>query len=264
MNKSFLLLVAGVATSAGVCIFWSDGKIHSPIQPLNEITQKYQENSMISQSHEDDNNSQTALHLPAARQQNGRIPSERDISNMESAGKPNTANAPASSMNADTATQSDTTEQVQSNNQHNSPALPGTLPAKVKEPTQEEVLRNASKNTVEQASPILTEERELQAKKEKKITAFRISTKNKGTAVSISTTIPASFKEMRLSNPERIVLDLEGKWQVKAPGIPPNDIVSNIRIAKEAKKTRIVIDLKKKPNKVNSSKTSNAIIVDIR
>ena len=48
---------------------------------------------------------------------------------------------------------------------------------------------------------------------------------------------------MLLSNPERLVIDLEGKWQIKAPGVPKNAAVTNVRIGKGTDKTRVVIDL---------------------
>ena len=48
---------------------------------------------------------------------------------------------------------------------------------------------------------------------------------------------------MQLSGPDRLVIDLDGKWQVKAPGVPKNPAVSNVRLGKDSDKTRIVIDL---------------------
>ena len=35
----------------------------------------------------------------------------------------------------------------------------------------------------------------------------------------------------------------DGKWQVKAPGVPKNPAVTNVRLGKDGDKTRIVIDL---------------------
>ena len=41
----------------------------------------------------------------------------------------------------------------------------------------------------------------------------------------------------------KLVIELDGKWQVKAPGVPKNPAVTNVRIGKGDDKTRIVIDL---------------------
>ena len=55
--------------------------------------------------------------------------------------------------------------------------------------------------------------------------------------------IRPAIMRMQLSGPERLVIDLDGKWQVKAPGVPKNPAVTNVRIGKGDDKTRIVIDL---------------------
>ena len=36
---------------------------------------------------------------------------------------------------------------------------------------------------------------------------------------------------------------VDGDWDIKAPGIPKNDLVTNVRIGKLNGKTRVVIDL---------------------
>lgn len=58
------------------------------------------------------------------------------------------------------------------------------------------------------------------------------------------------YKTMHLKNPERVVVDLDGAWTVKAPGVPTNKYISNIRIGKQRDKTRIVIDLRQTPENV--------------
>lgn len=77
----------------------------------------------------------------------------------------------------------------------------------------------------------------------KNITKFVVFVRDKGATVRIKGAAPIVYKNMTLNNPERLVIDLEGKWQIKAPGVPKNSLVTNVRIGKASDKTRIVIDL---------------------
>lgn len=78
------------------------------------------------------------------------------------------------------------------------------------------------------------------------ITKFVVFAREKGATVRLAGTAPISYKSMELVNPDRMVVDLEGTWQIKAPGVPKNAVVTNVRLGKEGKKTRIVIDLSQK------------------
>ena len=63
------------------------------------------------------------------------------------------------------------------------------------------------------------------------------------------------YKTMRLNGPERLVIDFQGVWAVKAPGVPGNKYVTNVRIGKQADKTRVVIDLRQPPTSVKFVKS---------
>lgn len=67
-------------------------------------------------------------------------------------------------------------------------------------------------------------------------------------------------KTMHFKGPDRLVVDLPGTWAIKAPGVPANKYVSNIRIGKQTDKTRIVIDLKQAPGGVNFVKSGAATL----
>lgn len=69
---------------------------------------------------------------------------------------------------------------------------------------------------------------------------------------------------MTLTNPERVVVDLEGQWQIKAPGVPKNALVSNVRIGKMADKTRVVIDLNEKPTRARFVLSKDGATLDVR
>ena len=81
------------------------------------------------------------------------------------------------------------------------------------------------------------------APQHKNITKFVVLARDKGATVRLVGAAPIVYKNMQLSGPERLVIDLDGKWQVKAPGVPKNPAVTNVRIGKGDDKTRIVIDL---------------------
>lgn len=79
--------------------------------------------------------------------------------------------------------------------------------------------------------------------------------------ISGNTTL--AYKTMHLKDPDRLVVDLEGTWAIKAPGVPPNKAVKNVRIGKQGTKTRIVIDLSRTPAGVNFIKV-NAETLEVR
>ena len=98
----------------------------------------------------------------------------------------------------------------------------------------------------EKAAPAPEAAREKAAKaapQHKTITKFVVLARDKGATVRLTGAAPIAYKNMQLSGPDRLVIDLDGKWQVKAPGVPKNPAVTNVRIGKNDDKTRIVIDL---------------------
>ena len=81
------------------------------------------------------------------------------------------------------------------------------------------------------------------APQHKTITKFVVFARDKGATVRLVGAAPIVYKNMLLSGPDRLVIDLDGKWQIKAPGVPKNPAVTNVRLGKDGDKTRIVIDL---------------------
>lgn len=90
----------------------------------------------------------------------------------------------------------------------------------------------------------------------KTINKITVSAAGTGAKVRIAGNANLDYKTMHLKSPDRIVVDLEGVWGVKAPGVPSNKAVTNVRIGKQPDKTRIVIDL------ASPSATVNFIKVD--
>lgn len=102
------------------------------------------------------------------------------------------------------------------------------------------------------------------AGRERSISRFVVFARDKGATVRLVGSAPMRYKTMTLSNPERVVVDLEGPWNIKAPGIPKNALVSNVRIGKMADKTRIVIDLIEKPARSRIVLSKDGTTLDVR
>lgn len=110
-------------------------------------------------------------------------------------------------------------------------------------PQKESAQKDNPKKESRQSS---AEQEKKQAPSSPKVTKFVVFARDKGATVRIVGSQAMSYSTMQLHNPERLVVDIPGKWDIKAPGIPANAAVSNIRLGKEKDKTRIVIDLKGK------------------
>ncbi|WP_165071916.1 AMIN domain-containing protein [Desulfovibrio sp. ZJ200] len=99
---------------------------------------------------------------------------------------------------------------------------------------------------------------------ERSISRFVIFARDKGATVRLVGSVPIRYKTMALTNPERLVVDLEGQWQIKAPGVPENVLVRNVRIGKMADKTRVVIDLSEKPARTRFVLSKDRNTLDVR
>ena len=91
----------------------------------------------------------------------------------------------------------------------------------------------------------------------KTIKKITVSTVDDAVNVRVEASEDPQYKTMLLKSPDRLVVDLEGQWAIKAPGVPTNKYVSNVRIGKQGDKTRIVIDLRQNPASVRYVKRGN-------
>lgn len=62
-------------------------------------------------------------------------------------------------------------------------------------------------------------------------------------------------KAFMLTEPDRVVLDIEGDWKVEVPRVPSNRMVKALRTGSQGKATRLVFDMKVKPVRVNVAKS---------
>ncbi len=96
----------------------------------------------------------------------------------------------------------------------------------------------------EQTPPKKSSAQELVIKK------ITVATIGDGVTVRIDSNKRPQYTSLRLSSPDRIVLDLKGNWKLRAPGVPKNKFVSNVRVGQHKSGTRIVIDLHTVPGSV--------------
>lgn len=97
-----------------------------------------------------------------------------------------------------------------------------------------------------------------------KINKFVVYARATGATVRLVGNAKISYTNTMLQSPERLVIDLDGPWEIKAPGVPKNPLVTNIRIGKQGDKTRVVIDLSQKPAKTRYVLSKNLRMLDIR
>jgi hypothetical protein len=92
-----------------------------------------------------------------------------------------------------------------------------------------------------------------------------ILARDKGTTVRLTNSGPVRYQTMTLAGPDRIVVDVTGVVaELKAPGVPKNPFVSNVRLGKNKDVTRIVIDLSAKPANPRFVLSPEKDVLDIR
>lgn len=109
-----------------------------------------------------------------------------------------------------------------------------------------------------------TPEKPAKAPAQQKIDRFVVFARDTGATLRLVGNGPISYTNTSLQNPERLVIDLNGQWQIKAPGVPKNPLVTNVRIGKSGGKTRVVIDLAGKPARTRHVLSKDHRMLDIR
>lgn len=96
------------------------------------------------------------------------------------------------------------------------------------------------------------------------LTRFVVFARDTGATVRMTGNQPIRYSYMSLENPPRVVVDLEGVWQMAVPGVPGNPMVSKVRVGNPEGKTRVVIDLKAKPRKLRMVHAADRKTLDVR
>ncbi|MBQ4566541.1 MAG: AMIN domain-containing protein [Desulfovibrio sp.] len=96
------------------------------------------------------------------------------------------------------------------------------------------------------------------------LSRFVVFARETGATVRMGGDQPIRYSHMQLDDPPRVVVDLEGDWQMTAPGVPGNPLVSKVRVGKPDGKTRVVIDLKAVPRKLRMVQSADRKTLDVR
>ncbi|MDR2050569.1 MAG: AMIN domain-containing protein [Deltaproteobacteria bacterium] len=76
------------------------------------------------------------------------------------------------------------------------------------------------------------------------ITDMSLHFRNPGMYLRIAGDRPLQARYFILSQPDRLVVDLPGRWQgIKTPAIPGNNLVKSIRIGRQGNADRLVLDM---------------------
>jgi hypothetical protein len=68
----------------------------------------------------------------------------------------------------------------------------------------------------------------------------------------------------QLHDPERVVLDLAGKWRIQIPRVPSNRLIQAVRLGQHENKTRLVFDLKNPGKSALVPVNRNALELHVR
>ena len=79
------------------------------------------------------------------------------------------------------------------------------------------------------------------------ITSIVVYATQEGATLRLGGDKPFVCKDMLLRDPDRLVLDFEGHWNVTIPGIPQNKLIKAIRVGRQTDSTRMVVDLHRAP-----------------
>ena len=89
--------------------------------------------------------------------------------------------------------------------------------------------------------------------------------RDKGATVRLNLGQTISYRQMLLEKPDRVVIDVTGSYKdLKAPGIPDNPLVTNVRLGHYDNRTRIVVDLSAKPSSCRVILSEDRDRLDIR
>ncbi|MBQ2475771.1 MAG: AMIN domain-containing protein, partial [Desulfovibrio sp.] len=123
----------------------------------------------------------------------------------------------------------------------------------------------------QEQAKVEAEAKRQEARKQEQAQQPRIKTgkvvvfaRDKGATVRLSSAESIDYRHMVLKEPDRVVLDLQGSWNVSAAGVPRNVLVTNIRFGSFPGRTRVVIDMKGTPRQTRLSQTKDRRQLDVR
>lgn len=139
-------------------------------------------------------------------------------------------------------------------------AEPPSAPAAVEAPQPAEPV---AERVVPEKKEEKKAEKPAPAARARTVTRFVVFARETGATVRIEGSSPIEYKYLPLDNPPRVAVDLMGEWTVKAPGVPKNPAVTNVRLGKLDGRTRVVIDLTG-PGKIRHILSKDRKRLDVR
>ena len=118
------------------------------------------------------------------------------------------------------------------------PPATATSPAETRQPAAPAQEKAAAPAPKAQPAPKKTSSAQAQT-----VTNFVVFVRDGGATIRLEASSPIRFKHLELTSPSRVVVDLQGTWKVKEPGVPKGEMVKDVRLGKKGSDTRIVIDL---------------------
>lgn len=115
-------------------------------------------------------------------------------------------------------------------------------------PEQKESTEPKEEKETPQASPLVvtTKAPAKLTGKQKAITRTRLEL-GKTISFRLTGAAPLSAKTLLLTSPHRYVVDLQGEWGIALPKVPNNLLLKEIRSGQRENATRLVLELKRKP-----------------
>lgn len=258
MNKSIALLIIGVISLAMFLIMINQFATTTTPPPLVGVQTPLPQTNLPSS---------TALSPPTSSAQPSLAGQGQSLSPVTRQPAVQPSPAPASGSVSGSVLGTPATQQPYSptapNTSDTAPSVPPQAERPVSTPPAAPAKATPPPSLKETPSPTPPAKAQAKATGPKTINKITVSPAGDGATVRIVGNTALAYKTMHLKSPDRVVVDLEGTWAVKAPGVPSNKAVKNVRIGKQGDKTRIVIDLSRTPGAITFIKV-DADTMDVR
>lgn len=125
----------------------------------------------------------------------------------------------------------------------------GDAPEKVEFPAKKDAddraFASAPKEpAAREKAPSDEEKEESSPRYERVVTSAKFSMQGSQIKLVLQGNAPMVGHYFTLADPDRVVLDLAGNWDIEVPRVPSNRLIQSVRVGQHDDKTRIVFDMK--------------------
>ena len=92
------------------------------------------------------------------------------------------------------------------------------------------------------------------------ITAATLTIDGESIALHMEGNAPLNARAFLMSNPDRVVCDVQGIWSIKAPAVQNNKMISGLRVGRQENAIRLVFDMLAKPREATVNQISNTVV----